>query len=188
MGAVENPLSETVVRTVVQVEVIWIDDEPGHRREAVVEQRLIRAGESAPYRALFYPDESHQYLSERFGAAGAILLRAESVEDSSDDILLLTVEDEQVALVNGRYVVTAQISNPAPVALESARVVVTVYDEAERVTGYRIAETPPLAAGGTTSVQLEVMPQHTGGPFRHTIHAEGRILPDRVRAGPVVVE
>jgi hypothetical protein len=174
MGTVKNNQREPVGRAAVQVAIFKADGSPLQIQETVIEQHVIPAGASAPYRVLFPAEGEQRYLVDSFGGVLPILLRAEQISTADEQFVALIIEDEQGEIVDNRYIVSARIRNPGPAHVETARLVVTVYDEMERVAGYRVLETESLPAGSTASVQVEIVPQIVGIPLYHTLHVEAR--------------
>lgn len=170
LGRVENTQTHPVQRVKVLLTVFQGDGAVLRRGEAVIEQRFLLAGDSAPYRVLFPAGDDHT-LASHFGGLSVTLLRAEDAleaERSSD----IQVMDEQADLHEGRYTVQAQLRNTGADRAALIRVVLTVYDDDGHMVGYRTLELADLPVGETAPIAITVVPVVVDVPLHHTLHVE----------------
>ncbi len=172
LGRVDNPLRDNVQRAAVRVDLFQPDGTLLEQRETLLEQRLIPAGESAPYRALF-PGGEEQALYRDFGNASSHLLRAEWAARVTGPPPL-HIEASSGRLENGWYVVDVEITNLDDDESTRLRLVVTLYNDEEQVMGYRVVETSAIGPQKTTTIRVEVLPQVQGTSLRHTVHVEAQ--------------
>jgi hypothetical protein len=176
LGVVKNTQPQPVGRVITRVELFGVDGLPLDVRAATVEQRLLPPGVAAPYRALFPAPGDGRSRAGDFGAALVSLLRAESAV-VDERLIRLEIDEDEGGLVDEMYVISAQVRNPWAENVDDVRLVATVYDERERVAGYRVVEVETLAAEGAMQFEIAIRPEITGGLLRHTLHAEGRRQP-----------
>ncbi len=150
IGAVTNPQERPVERVAVRVRLLRADGTVLAESLAGVEQGIIPPGESAPYRALLQADW-------REAAGTAVDVR--SAERAADVVALVAVEEERGRWEAGQYVVSAQLRNPGRGMVRVRRAVVTLWDTAGRLAGYRVIEPEAtLAAGEQTPLEVAVLP------------------------------
>jgi LysM repeat protein len=129
---------------------------------------VIRPGESAPLAALF------PSAPGGVAAVGAALVSALPLDDLAARYILLEIPTHTGEAIGSAWTVTGQIRNPSASDAAAVRLVLTLYDGADAVLGFR--QTPlegGLAAGAardftTTATAL------SGAAARYTIAAEGR--------------
>lgn len=173
LGRVDNPLHDSVQRAAVRVDLFQPDGTLLGQRETLLEQRIIPAGESAPYRALF-PGGEEQALHRQFGNASSYLLRAEWTARDAGQSPPLRIEASSGRLEHGWYVVDVEITNLDEEEATRIRLVVTLYNDNEQVMGYRVVETATIGPQKTTLIRVEVLPQAQGTSLRHTVHVEAQ--------------
>jgi hypothetical protein len=172
LGRVDNPLRNNVQRAAVRVDLFQTDGTLLDQRETLLEQRLIPAGESAPYHALF-PGGEEQGLYREFGNASPHLLRAEWASRDAGPPLV-HIDTSTGRFENGWYVVDVEVTNLDEEEATRLRLVVTLYNDNEQVMGYRVVETNTIGPQKTTSIRVEVLPQVQGTSLRHSIHVEAQ--------------
>jgi hypothetical protein len=168
VGLVRNTLSATVSGVIVRVSLVTADGTALAQQDALSARPLIRPGEWSPYGTLFStrPD----------GIAGPVAeLIGDEAMPQSDSGVMLTVEnlhDAPAANSTPAYHVQATIANPSS-TLVRAVIVVTLFDSAGRVSGFReIAPDAPLAPGATFPIDLDITPL-TSGSTRSVVIADG---------------
>ncbi|MBC7814222.1 MAG: DUF3426 domain-containing protein [Burkholderiales bacterium] len=195
LGSVENTSDQPVERVTVFVQLLRPNGMVLAEQTTTLEQAIIPAGASAPYRALFDAEWEH------FARAAVMLRSADTARQADVRFIALLIEDERAEIVNGRYVVTATLRNPGPNNADAPRVVLTLYDANGNISGYRVFEAEEaLMAGESLSVRVEVTPNllaasldesgqltaellatmvNAEAGLRHTLYAEAHVqLPE----------
>jgi LysM repeat protein len=172
LGQINNQSARNLQRVIVQIQLLQTDGHVLRTQDAVVEQRLIPVGGSAPYHALF-PAEAYP-LAERISAVASVLLRAEDHQPAGlpRAIQTLPVEGDLVAADDQRYLIRAQVRNPGPEPVEDVRVVATLRDSAGRIAGYRVLEAGSLEAGAAIALDVLISSQVHSEGLTHSIYAE----------------
>lgn len=117
------------------------------------EQRLIMAGDSAPYRVQFDT------------TSGDVQTQLDHFTLTSEQPLAVTLTDEQGsyhAASNGYgvYEYRARLIVGEQALTRPWRLIVTLFDEQQRVVGYRVVDSDqPLPAHSNQSLQIEIIPQ-----------------------------
>ncbi len=90
----------------------------------------------------------------------AYVVRADPAYNYDSRYTALEVSDLQTQSVGTQYRVSGKVSNSGPGAAAGPHVVITLYDDKGRVTGFRqfALPTDPLAAGGSTPFDVLVSP------------------------------
>ncbi|MBC8098482.1 MAG: LysM peptidoglycan-binding domain-containing protein [Armatimonadetes bacterium] len=166
LGEVHNPQRSAVARVTGTLELRSADGSLVATGRVQVEQAVIPPGSAAPYRVLFPADVSQTPYN-------AIVMALHSA-DAAVALPLLTIEQAIAQPINARYRVSAHIRNPGSRAVNQARLVVTLYDGAQRVVGYRIAEVGRIAAGDRVPAQIDLLPLGSEPPLSHSLYAEAR--------------
>lgn len=169
LGQVENDLDSAVERVSLNVRLLHSDGATWVEQVATVEQGVIRPQEAAPYRAQFDAEWA------QYSGAIAELLSADAAENYEARFAILSIEDDQGHMENGRYIVSAVINNADETAVLRVRAIVTLLDEADRVIGYRIVSlSDPLPAGARLPLRIELMPvADAGETVHHRLTVEG---------------
>jgi hypothetical protein len=175
LGLVYNGLSVPIEAVIVRVYLVTAQGEPLAYRDVSPAHRLIRPGESAPYRALF-----EQNLP---GAAGAVATLHHATKASDYDVVAVTIRDARYVALSNYHRVSGQVVNQHSPALNQIQVTVTLFDNKGRVTGYRQVNVymgTPLYEGDAAPFTAEVVP-HGSGTTRFEVSAEGyaALLPTR---------
>lgn len=170
LGQIENQSSGNLVRVAVLVALLDRDGIPFREQEIIIPQRVIPAGEMAPYHALF-AFENETSAADLYGGVIATLLRAEN--DPSDQVKALVVQGDHGEEDGSRYVVSAQVYNPDQAAMDDVRLVVTLYNGQGRLAGYRVLQLESLAAGARVPVRVEVAAVPGEHYSAHHVHADG---------------
>jgi hypothetical protein len=167
-GLVENHSGKAVGR--VDLRAILIDPAGRILREqtAALDQRVVPAGGLAPYRVLFSAQDS-LYLSERFGGIGVNAVRVEHIPEETAH------SDASVELLNAqwddqRYRVQARVHDRDPDAPIDVRVVITLLDAQNRVTGYRVMDLADVAESADVDVVIDTQVQ--SGALQVLLYAE----------------
>ena len=171
LGRVDNDHPYPLAQVVVLVEVYRADGMLLESREVAIEQRLIPAGESAPYR-IYIPADDTYLPADAFGTVTVSLLHAERAEQIDEHFAVLIIDNQQVETNDGRSIVGADLYNPGPEDVHLARIVVTLYGDEEQVIGYRIIETGMIPAGEVYSARIEITPMIDSALLHHTLYIE----------------
>ncbi|MBI5666380.1 MAG: LysM peptidoglycan-binding domain-containing protein [Chloroflexi bacterium] len=168
LGRVENPLRQPIGRVTVWVTLVDRDGLRLAEADAGVEQSVIPAGQSAPYRLLLQADWRD------FGGATAALRSAEPAKTAS---VYPAIEDERGLWVNGRYSLSARLRNPSAQAMRLERAVLTLNNRAGQITGYRVVPLRRiLNAGETWLFTTDIQPLTTERDLTHTLFIEAVLL------------
>lgn len=171
LGEVTNPADIALARVVVRVTIL---DRAGNAlrvQDVTLPQRAIPPGEAAAYSALFVPD-SAESLVNQFGGVSVRVLRAEIA--TAPSFTNLTAIDTASTVRGGRVVVTGTVVNNGEVPAREIRLIVTIYDAADRVTGFRVVEADDLPPGEALAFTVEVPAQNRVEPYRYRIQIEAR--------------
>jgi LysM repeat protein len=161
LGQIDNVLDEAVERVRVDVQLLAADGTLLAARAVDLDQRIIPPGKAAPYRVQFAPGDETD--AGREVAASASLLRADAAAQVGQRFVELEVVDEGGAMSDGTYIVSATLVNSTELTADAIRLVVMLWDEQGRVTGYRVVQTGwSLAAGERRPLVVRVMPQACG--------------------------
>jgi LysM repeat protein len=170
LGRVDNRLDQPVEQVRVWVQLLDRDGNILAAQVASVDQQLIPIGMSAPYRVQFNTDPG------AYAGVVATLVSAQAAGQTLDRFATLVIATDSSAIADEQYVVTATLVNPSPHPADSIRVVVTLFDDMQRVIGYRVVQLEGSLAGGEQrSVQIAVTPQLAATTITYSLYAEARI-------------
>ncbi|MCB9451311.1 MAG: LysM peptidoglycan-binding domain-containing protein [Anaerolineaceae bacterium] len=149
-GVVENTLPVVLERVTVRLYLFRENGSILAQAETGLEQSFVLPGLPAPYHVRFAADW------DEYAGVQTILTAATPLENSV--IVPLTVETltiQPVDTLHDRVFMT--LVNPAAQPVTNVRVIVILYDEAQRVTSYRVMETSDvLGANAAVAVQVDV--------------------------------
>jgi LysM repeat protein len=164
LGRVLNTLNAGVEQVNVSLQLLRQDGSRLAEGSAGIEQAFIPAGGSAPYRALFKAEWRD------YAAAAAWLESAEIEGDTGQPHIVVEIQNQQVHLMDGQYVVSATLHNPAAQNAHLLQAVLTVEDASGQIIAYRVLPLDDeLPAGGDLSFQISVM---VDAPITHTLYIE----------------
>jgi len=167
LGSVVNTLDQPVEHTTVSVQLLHSDGTILLERETNIEQTIIPPGQSAPYRVLFTSGW------EGYTGVVAILRSADPAQNVGERFIAPVIENEERAMENGYYLISATLRNPDAQPLQSLRIIVTLYSHGRRVVGYRVLQLDsPLSGGASLPLRVAVVPQVTGEALTHTLYVE----------------
>lgn len=167
LGHVANTLDQPVERAVVTVQLFQDDGTVLLEKTANVEQTIIPAGHSAPYRVLFPSGW------EGYGGIVVVLRSATSAQKVDERFIAPVIENERGALENGHYVVSATLRNADAQPAQALRVIVTLFGDNQQVVGYRVMQLDSaLPAGASLPIQIAVVPQVASEALSHTLYVE----------------
>lgn len=165
LGEVINTTAIPVERITIRVQVVGRDGQIIAAVESGLEQRLLLPGSAAPYRVLFHLDW------EQFAGAAAVIRTADAAHGAEVWFALPEPRGVQSVYANSAYHVWASIHGAEAVTLHLSRAVLTLYDTAGRVIGYRIfALNTDLLPG--TDYPLELRVPTTAIPAYHNLLVE----------------
>lgn len=170
LGLVNNTTSNTLTRILIQADFY----DPGGRLIATqivtTDQQRLPTGDSAPYRALFLPEDSG-YPVDTFGAVNITLLRAEpSTQQANTPGLIVdrirNVRDGDIFTVNGT------LTNTSNEAVPAVKLVVTLTDRAGHVAGFRSIRLESIPADDETPFTVSLRPFINDVSLQVHAHAE----------------
>jgi hypothetical protein len=169
LGRINNTLSQAITRVGVNVRLFLAGGRQADSA-ALIEQSIIPADASAPYRVAF------DAAWEDYAGVAVNVTSAELVEDET--FTAIRVENAVLLLTGSRAVVEATLRNSTEAPLRLSRAVVTLIDSRGRVCGYRVVTLGDevLDVDASLPLQVELMAQsasgsHRGG-LRHVIYIE----------------
>jgi hypothetical protein len=172
LGKIKNTSVLNVERVVVRVESIRRDGSALSAQDVALEQRLIYAGETAPYRVTF-PPQLGRNIADEFGAVKTTLLRAEAATNSWAEVDdMIEVSDLDGSVIDGRYALTASLHNRGEADVPSVTLVATIYDSLDRVMGFRVLNAGQIDAGDSLMMRIELVAQSLDEPLRPALHVE----------------
>lgn len=167
MGWVANNLPQPVKRIQLNIRLLRRDSSVLAEGEIGIEQGIIPTGASAPYRILF----AANWLE--YAGAVVALRSADVTPNDADDFVVLLLENEQPALTNGVYHVSATFRNPAPAAVRLLRAILTLRDAQGRITGYRVMPlNGTVAPDGLIALDIGAVSQAVSDSISHTLFVE----------------
>lgn len=167
LGEVFNPLSEPVEHIALEMLLLDETSEQVAWRMVTLEQRVLPAGDSAPYRVLFTAQER----AARYILINAV--RGSFFDKRTARFAVLNIQNQHGFKQDDRYLVAATLHNPNAQPVESIRLVVTLYNVEGDVIGYRVVELPQtLEAGKSLPVMVSVIAQENTQPSRHKLYVE----------------
>jgi LysM repeat protein len=167
LGQVANTLDHPVERAVVTIQLYRADGAVLLEKTTSVEQTIIPAGQSAPYRVLF-PTGWQGY-----GGIAVVLRSAASAQGVDERFIAPVIENELGVLENDHYIVSATLRNADLQSAEALRIIVTLFGESQQVVGYRVMQLEsPLQAGASLPIRVAVAPQVASEVLTHTLYVE----------------
>jgi hypothetical protein len=164
LGRILNTRENGVERVNLALQLLRGDGSLLAQGNAGVEQMYIPAGGSAPYRALFKAEWNE------YSGASVWLQNAEAGNADPDRYIVLDIQDQQAWWDDGRYVVSANLHNPAAENVQLLQAVLTVEDASGQIVGYRVLPLDgALAAGADYPFEISVM---AIAPTTHTLYVE----------------
>jgi hypothetical protein len=173
LGRINNTLSQAIARVGVNVR-LFLAGGRQMNAAALIEQSIIPADASAPYRVAF------DAAWEDYAGVAVNVTSAELVEVEDESFAAISVENAMLLLTGSRAVVEATLRNSTEAPLRLSRAVVTLIDSRGRVCGYRVVTLGDevLAADASLPLQVELMVQSTSGShrsgLRHVIYVEAQ--------------
>lgn len=169
LGLVDNTLDYPLEQVAVDVELVTADGSSVATQQVEIEQSVIPAGSSAPYRALF-DEETNDAVGAR-----AWMTQAREAQGVDARFIMLDVEDDRLESVGGRYVISATLRNGNEEAAQDIRVIATLRDAAGNVLGYRVADVADnLDPGESAPIRLEIVTQPSGDTPSYSLYVEAR--------------
>jgi murein DD-endopeptidase MepM/ murein hydrolase activator NlpD len=168
LGEVQNTLNIPLERVAIAVQMLAADGTPIQEVVAIVEQRIIPIGGTAPYRAQLNANQNDVRLD-------TVLLSADEAQRVEQRFIVLQVLDEQVVYEQGRYIISARVRNPDVVNALAVRATLTILGANGRVLGYRVAQVRDVIAPGEDApLQMDVIPQVADDAATHTLYVEAQ--------------
>jgi hypothetical protein len=168
LGEIPNTLGVPLERVSVIVQLLNADGT--EQMISAIEQRVIRVGDTAPFRAQFPNDPMRGDYQ-----VGVVVLSADESKNIDQRFVTLQVSDESTHYESGRYIVSARVRNMDNVDAVAVRATLTVRGGNGRVLGYRLVQVvDSLPAGQDAPVRVEVMPQAEDNTATHTLYIEAQ--------------
>ncbi len=166
LGQVHNPYDRPLRNVRVGLTLLAADETPLQQITTGVEQMLIPPQSSAPYSVILPGQEYDRVVVN--------LLAADKV-DAPLSVPTLDIVREQVQAQDNRYQVTVTLRNSTAQTIKSARLILTVVDDEQRVVGLRIIDSPTgFEPGAEQTLTVEALTRAADGPLQHTLYIEGR--------------
>ena len=167
-GLVENTTPSQLGRVALHAFLLDINGAILREQTTSLDQRTIPAGGLAPYRFLFAAGNA-LYLSERFGGIAVQpssigLGPADNVQSAEDMQLISATWDDE------RYRVQVRVTGPLAGQSTDLRVVVTLLDSQQRVTGYRVVDLQNVSE--PTELDVAIDTQVRTGELEVLLYAE----------------
>ncbi len=141
LGTVDNPLDVPVGQ--VSLTVVLSLDNKITMQQIQLEQATIPAFERAPYRFQFHALYQN----------ATITLMLSEVETFINDEPALTIEQETVLIIDGRYQLTA---NLASIRSDTSRLIGSLYNEEGQLLVYRIVDLEPSTQSQTVRFDFPI--------------------------------
>jgi hypothetical protein len=132
MGEVINTMGDPVTNLQVYVTLVDAQGTSLTSHVTLAAADYLAPGERAPFAVLFNDAIAAEAVDAHFE-----LLRGEFVSQITSGFVPLTVSDLDGAVSGPQYRVGGRVVNMADVAVEQVTVVVVLYDEEQRIIGYR---------------------------------------------------
>lgn len=167
LGLVWNDGGSEVENGVVRVRLLDAQQRVMAEDSAALEQRSIPLRTAAPYRVQF------QQVGTEYRRASADVI---NIGSSALDIMPIAIRSQQATtLPGGRTRIEAWLHNDNRFVAQDVRLIATLFDEQERVIGYRVLELPgALDTGTERHVTVEVIPHTTAERITHRLYADAR--------------
>lgn len=174
-GLVENTLPIILEQVTVR---LYLFDNTGEilaEGETGLEQPFLLPGMPAPYHIQLAADWND------YAGAQAVIVSASEAENANKQVVPLSTETQAIQAVSEmRYRVRAALVNPEIWPVSAVRVIIILYDEAQRIASYRVLEIPgSLAAQAVLPVEVDVFLPDGTAPVTTMVYALGlRTTPD----------
>ncbi|HEY4691504.1 MAG TPA: FxLYD domain-containing protein [Anaerolineae bacterium] len=175
LGEVVNPLETALENTQVRVALLDASGAEVASGTAFTALDVVPAGGKSPFGALFVPPPAD------VASFAVTAIRAETSSEPGNRYMPIAVVSRQAALDGLQFKVTGSIANQGPLNASGVSIVVTTYDDAGHVTGYRQAPVADgtLAANTVTEFEISLAPNGPAGtlPHDYVLAAQGRTAP-----------
>jgi hypothetical protein len=105
--------------------------------------------------------------------ASASLMGAMTAPQAAVEAADVLVQDDGGLIDNGQYVLTARLYNPGMDVVTVNRLVLTVFDDAQAVIGYRVVQTDDvIAPGKSLPIRVPIMVQTAPDAPTHSVYIE----------------
>ena len=156
---IRNKLSIPIDQIIIRVYLVKADGTALSVQDVRAARSILEPGATTPYGALFdkIPD----------GIAGPVvaLVSANQASIQSTHFVSVAVRDMRSEAGQAGYQVSGTLVNMAPVPVRQLSLVVTLFDDAGRVTGFRELRWPDgqaLRPGESLSFNVDAVPQGRG--------------------------
>jgi len=165
LGQVHNPTQGPISDVQLRVRLLNNQGDVRAATSIVLEQQIIPAHASAPYRAIFDSIADNTVRAEA---------QIEAFRNLTQALPTIAIIEQQGTLtVAGTFIVTARLLNTSGQTMKQLRLIVTLLDENDRVIGYRVQTlTQALSNQANTRVQIAVIPTVQSDTLRYELHVE----------------
>src|SRR5262249_7920378 len=169
LGMIRNDLPMPIEQVIVRVYLVTADGTALAQQETSIARSALPPGAVSPYGVLFdrVPTNS----------AGPVVTLISAIEayNLGSRLIPISVENVQTDLDNPAFHVTGNLTNRASMPIRDLNLIITLFDAAGRVTGFRQWRWPPnqvLVKGGSMPFAVDVIPQGRG-TLRVETYADG---------------
>ncbi len=167
LGSVYNNHGLPVERVAVRVRLFDAQAQTLAETETGIEQAIIPAEAFAPYRVLLEADW------DIYAGAAVSLISADVARDAGARFVTPFLGETLGQWVNGRYVLSTDLLNNTSQTLLVQRAIVTLTDQDEGITGYRVAQVNRrLAVGERIPLVVEIVPHILNPDVHPTLYIE----------------
>jgi hypothetical protein len=169
LGWLHNRLLIPIEQVVVQVYLVTTDGTALTTQETPIARNILWPGERSPYGVRF------EHIPE--GTAGPVAVITSATRAPVPTAPPVEVRDVRTEQRDSVLHVAGSMGNAGPTPVDQLSVVVTLLDERERVTGFRMVRWPPeqaLDPGDSLPFAVDVIPQGMSAT-RVEVSAEGRV-------------
>lgn len=166
LGIIRNGLSEAIGD--ISLQIVQVDQSTTQVKRDIIllEQRIIAAGQSAPYRIQF-ADTSTEASELQVGLESANI-----VEDTRLPLLVSNIRGDYVVEDN-IYTLSAAIINPTALDAERVRVVITLENENKKLIAYRVLDiSAGILSGESDSINVTLTPREATSTIRYHVTVE----------------
>lgn len=168
LGLVRNSLALPVETVIVRIYLVTFDGNALSQNDTLIARSALRPGESAPYGVLF------DHIPGGYAGPVAALLSANPANNLDARSIVLDIRALKGEPHEAVYHLSGQATNVTARPVQAIMLVVTLFDSAGRVTGYRqVSLKQPVPSGASVSFELDVIPQGTG-TTRYEVACEGQ--------------
>ncbi len=169
LGSITNDTQDPLTHIVIRVDILQDDGTPFDTIYTTPPQQVIPPGAQAPYRALFNYADSRSPI-DYFAGVEANVIQAEPTKTSSHTPLQWIKTNENIE--DDLYLLSGVLRNASEQDIYNIRLIATLFDDANRVLGFRVQDLPHIEAGEERAIQFDLMPQATNSAISYKLAIE----------------